>query len=92
MRTSVDVHVNRADDIEMTAVDKAIYDTVALDVGEDLTLWFKDTAAARVFLARCLSELRRIERGDLPYNTTDDRIEVREYEVLSKHDSVEVTA
>lgn len=47
----------------------------------DCTLYFEDTAAMRVFMARALSELRRVERGDAPYNTTNDRIEMPVEEV-----------
>ena len=34
----------------------------------DVTLFFENTQVMRTFLARALSELHRVERGDIPHN------------------------
>lgn len=73
MLVDISVHVAGDDDIAMGVTDQG---RAWLSFGHTVTLFFKGTGSARVGLARALSELRRVERGDLPYNTTDDKIEM----------------
>ena len=68
MEVDLTIRVNGDEEIEMGQMAEAFANKVWLGIGSNATLMFKDTAAARVFLARALSELRRIERGALPYH------------------------
>ena len=77
MTTSFDAHVEGQYVVSMDKLVGTVALVVEADEGNDFALYFPTTADARVFLAQALAELRRIERGDLPYNVTDDRIEVK---------------
>jgi len=75
--TSVDVYLENYElDARELPNDHVFLSMREHDDGTECTLFFENTREMRTFLARALSELRRIERGDLPYNATDDRIEV----------------
>ena len=78
MTATFDAHIRGKDVVSMGEL--AGTGTVVLTVEDEdangVCLYFADTQSARVFLAKALNELRRLERGDLPYNTTHDRVEV----------------
>lgn len=74
MITSVNVHLDGTEAVNMGQLSGC--GMVWLTMGDMASVYFKDTASARLFFARSLSELRRVERGDLPHNVTDDKIEI----------------
>lgn len=94
MEVDLTIRVNGDEEIEMGQMAEAFANKVWLGIGSNATLMFKDTSAARLFLALSLAELRRIERGDMPYNPipeTHDHVATKRIVVMNGAEC-EVTA
>ena len=95
MNMSVDVHVKSKDIVtvgEGGGCTSSVY--VSVEGDGTFTMYFSNTDAVRAFLAKTLNELHKVEAGDIPFSTRRDRIDVKEYDVLSSYvdKGVEVTA
>jgi hypothetical protein len=95
MILDVSVHVRAGDKVEMGKTsDESVW--LSLDNSEpgkvfNTVLFFRDTNAARVFLATALHELRKLEREDFPIDPYHDHIAVPHVVVMNGKE-VTVTA
>ena len=76
MILDVSVHVKSSDKVEMGQTTGGATWLSISGANDDATLFFEDTASARVFLATALAELRRVEREDDPIDAYHDHIAV----------------